>query len=71
MAFCPFDGKLHPDWKASAVFGERIIVMPNSDECVITFPVGGCHDKAYRAVFDALASFSCDTVGTCCGFRIP
>jgi hypothetical protein len=30
-----------PDWKASAVFGEGIIVMPNSDECVITFPVGG------------------------------
>jgi hypothetical protein len=49
MASCPFDGKLHPDWKASAVFGERIIVMPNSDECVITFPVGGIFGVARLA----------------------
>ena len=49
MVSCPFDGKLHPDWKASAVFGERIIVMPNSDECVITFPVGGIFGVARLA----------------------
>ena len=49
MASCPFDGKLHPDWKASATFGERIIVMPNSDESVITFPVGGIFGVARLA----------------------
>ena len=51
MASCPFDGKLHPDWRASAVFGEGIIVMPNSnsDECVITFPVGGIFGVARLA----------------------
>jgi hypothetical protein len=49
MASCPFDGKLHPDWKASATFGERIIVMLNSAESVITFPVGGIFGVARLA----------------------